>query len=156
MTEDDIRWVQRFGHYKKAMVKLDAAVSSLSKLSDDEEINKSLSELEKEGVIQRFEYTHELAWNVMKDYLEYQGFIGIIGSRDATREAFKNNLIDDGEKWMDMIKSRNQTAHTYNEETSKKIFLVIVRSYYPLFIAFQLKMEGYTTISLGDTFSNEL
>ena len=145
MTEDDIRWVQRFGHYKKAMVKLDAAVSSLSKLSDDEEINKSLSELEKEGVIQRFEYTHELAWNVMKDYLEYQGFIGIIGSRDATREAFKNNLIDDGEKWMDMIKSRNKTSHTYNEETADDIFMKIVHEYYQEFNQFRKRMEALSS-----------
>jgi len=66
---------------------------------------ESINEILKEGLIQRFEYTHQLAWNVMKDYADYQGNNKISGSRDATREAFKMGLIADAEGWMDMIKA---------------------------------------------------
>lgn len=73
---------------------------------------RQLSELEQQGLIQTFEFTHELAWNVLKDFLEWQGYVGIVGSKDASREAFKNDLIEDGETWMEMIKARNLTTHT--------------------------------------------
>lgn len=105
-------------------------------------IQESLSDLEKDGLIQRFEYTHELAWKVMKDYLKYQGTVDLGGSRDAIREAFKINLVEDGESWMDMIKSRNLTAHTYNDSVASEIFLKIVINYYPLFKSFQIQMGG--------------
>ena len=74
---------------------------------------RPLFELEKQGLIQTFEFTHELAWNVMKDYFAWQGNPAITGSRDTAREAFQKGLIEDGEGWMEMIKSRNQTSHTY-------------------------------------------
>jgi nucleotidyltransferase substrate binding protein (TIGR01987 family) len=133
MEIKDIRWEQRFSNFNKALLKLNEGV----------EINRdTISELEKEGVIQRFEFTHELAWNVIKDYAEYQGNNSISGSRDATREGFKMNLIADGEGWMDMIISRNKTSHTYNEATMHEIYDKIIHTYYPLFIAFQEKMEN--------------
>jgi nucleotidyltransferase substrate binding protein (TIGR01987 family) len=72
-----------------------------------------------------------LAWNVLKDFLEEQGFTNLIGSKDATREAFKQGLVDDGEIWMDMIKSRNLTSHTYDKELANEIILKIVENYYP-------------------------
>jgi nucleotidyltransferase substrate binding protein (TIGR01987 family) len=97
--------------------------------------------LEKEGLIQRFEYTYELAWKVMKDYLEYQGITGITGSRDAIREAFQKELINDGENWMNMIKSRNQTIHLYNEATANEIATNIIDIYFELFKSFNSKME---------------
>ena len=75
----------------------------------------------KEGLIQRFGYTHELAWNTMKDYARYQGNEEVAGSRDATREAFRLKLIEDGALWMEMIGSRNQTTHTYTEATADEI-----------------------------------
>ena len=74
----------------------------------------------KEGLIQRFEYTHELAWNVMKDYAVYQGNSNVGGSRDASREAFQMNLVTDGQVWMDMISSRNKTSHTYTRQPLTK------------------------------------
>lgn len=123
---------------------------------DDESVSASLSELEKEGFIQRFEYTHELAWNVMKDYVEYQGATDIGGSRDATREAFKIGLIVNGAVWMDMIKSRNLTTHTYNEDTAEDIFLKIVREYFSEFEAFGTKMEELRNGSQQDIFSEEV
>lgn len=122
----------------------------------DKELEDSPSDLEQEGVIQRFEYTHELAWKVMKDYFEYQGNMGISGSRDATREAFKASLITDGEAWMEMIKSRNETAHTYNEDTADQIFIKIIRRYYPLFRNFRQKMEELKGRPQNDLFSGDL
>ncbi len=87
----------------------------------------------KQGLIQAFEFTHELAWNTLKDYFTYQGNTAITGSRDATREAFKFNLIQDGEGWMEMIQSRNQTSHTYNLQIANEIESKICQQYCLLF-----------------------
>lgn len=76
----------------------------------------------------------------MKDYFFWQGTTGITGSRDATREAFSKALVNDGEGWMEMIKSRNQSFHTYNQDVAEQIARLITRRYYPLFIAFKKKM----------------
>ncbi|MDD3728329.1 MAG: nucleotidyltransferase substrate binding protein, partial [Dysgonamonadaceae bacterium] len=143
--EQDIRWKQRFSNFVKALNKLSEAVSYINTNFDDEvksEENNILDEIVKEGLIQRFKYTHELAWNVMKDYLIYQGNPSVGGSRDATREAFQLNLLSDGHVWMDMISSRNLTSHTYNKETIDEIYNKIVDSYYSAFLKFQQKMEG--------------
>ena len=107
-------------------------------VSDDE----FLDDIIKEGVIQRFEYTHELAWKVMKDFLEDVGEVKIYGSKDATKEAFAAGLILDGEKWMDMILSRNMTSHTYNEETADEIFNKVVNEYHPILMAFANHMDA--------------
>ena len=109
----DIRWKQRLSNYSHAYNQLKMAVE-LSK-------QRKLTELEKQGIIQAFEFTHELAWNVMKDYFDYQGANAITGSRDATREAFNKGLVQDGDQWMEMIKSRNQTSHTYNKNVADQI-----------------------------------
>lgn len=103
---------------------------------------RKLSELEKQGLIQAFENTHELAWKVMQDYLIYQGYTEIRGSRDATREAFRIELVTDGDNWMEMIKKRNLTSHTYNEETSEEIYQNIIKDFHPLFVEFQKVMNG--------------
>jgi len=94
---------------------------------------RQLSNLEKQGIIQSFEFTHELAWNVLKDYLEHKGFTNIIGSRDATRLAFKNGLIQDGEVWMKMIDIRNRTSHTYNMSLAKEMLKDILDQFFPAF-----------------------
>ena len=93
---------------------------------------RPLSELERQGLIQAFEFTHELAWNLLKDWLEHQGFSGVAGSRDATREAFRVGLLYDGETWMEMIKSRNESTHTYNLEVADRIAEAILARYWPL------------------------
>jgi nucleotidyltransferase substrate binding protein (TIGR01987 family) len=134
MSELDIRWQQRLKNYSKAFALLDEAVRL--------QREKSLTELEEQGLIQRFEFTHELAWNVMKDYFEYQGTASITGSRDATREAFNKGLLADGEGWMEMLKSRNQSSHTYNDDIAKEIVTKIVNVYHALFRAFLEKMES--------------
>lgn len=99
----------------------------------------NLNELEEQGLIQAFEYTHELAWNTIKDFLESRGDKEIYGSKDATREAFRLGLIENGEIWMNMIVSRNLTSHTYNEETAKEIVDNIQKKYHAEFITLQKK-----------------
>ena len=129
--EQDIRYKQRFSNYKKAL-------SQLQKFIDKGELN----ELEEQGLIQAFEYTYELAWNVMKDYFTYQqAEEGITGSRDAIRLAFKRGLIADGKNWMDMIESRIKSSHTYNKETADEIVAKVTQVYFELFMSFKQKME---------------
>ncbi|MGC4059259.1 MAG: nucleotidyltransferase substrate binding protein [Chitinophagaceae bacterium] len=145
MTQD-IRWEQRFSNFNKALAKLAQSVAYIKQ--NQEENNAAitggdvLQEMVREGLIQRFEYTHELAWNVMKDFARYQGNSEIAGSRDATREAFQLGLISDGAVWMDMIGSRNRTSHTYNQATADEIYHKIVTDYFPAFSAFQQTMEA--------------
>ena len=130
---EDIRWMQRFNHFQKALSQLKEAVE-LSR-------NRPLSPIETQGLIKAFEFTHELSWNVMRDFFIYQGNTSIMGSRDATREAFQNNLIEDGDNCMEMIKSRNQTSHTYNEDIANEISQKIVTIYFNLFEDFQHKLN---------------
>jgi nucleotidyltransferase substrate binding protein (TIGR01987 family) len=92
--------------------------------------------LEQQGLIQAFEFTHELAWNVLNDYLRDQGFVDLKGPKDATRTAFKNGLIDDGDTWMAMIASRNQTSHTYNDDLADEITTLILTRYVPAYEIF--------------------
>ena len=129
----DIRWHQRFSNYEKALTQLQDAVA----LSEQRE----LSPLEKQGLIQAFEYTHELAWKVLKDFLQSRGNLEIFGSKDATREAFSTGLIDDGETWMSMIKSRNLTSHTYDEKTVEEIVNLILGGYVPAFSSLYKKLQ---------------
>lgn len=133
MEYKDIRWIQRFNNYKKALIQLKDAMDLMEK--------RELSKLEKQGVIQCFEFTHELAWKTLKDFLEDKGNIKIYGSKDATREAFQLGLIEDGEAWMQMIISRNLTSHAYDENTVNEIMLLIKDIYFSEFIKFKIKMN---------------
>jgi len=133
----------------KAFLKLEQSIGFINQHfthnEDSHEVgqlNSIESEMIKEGLIQRFEYTHELAWNVMKDYAEYQGKSDIGGSLDATREAFKLKLISNGDAWMDMIASRNKTSHTYNDQIADDIYNKILSWYYQEFLEFKQIMEG--------------
>ena len=103
---------------------------------------RPLSELEQQGLIQGFEFSHELAWNLLKDYLQYQGITGIVGSRDATRLAFQNGLILDGETWMAMIKARNQSSHTYNLEQAQAIARDVIEHFANLFGALRSRFTA--------------
>jgi len=129
-----LRWKQRLQNYKKAYAVLGKAVELAN--------TRELTDLEKQGLIQGFEFTFELAWNVMKDYLEEQGIIDIVGSKAAVRNAYKNGIIDDGQIWMDMIESRNISSHSYDEETANQILMQIINSYFLYFQKFLNKMEG--------------
>ncbi len=82
-----------------------------------------------------------MAWKTLKDFLEYRGNRDIYGSKDVTRESFKLGLIENGEIWMDMIQSRNQTSHTYNEEIVKKIVAAIEEDYFGQFEKLQIKLN---------------
>jgi len=90
---------------------------------------RQLTDLERQGLIQAFEFTHELAWNTMKDFLEHSGATGIYGSKDATREAFSKGLIANGPEWMAMIQARNRSSHTYNENTAREVADAILASF---------------------------
>lgn len=146
MAQQNIRWQQRFANYRKALVKLTQAVDLLSKQTGGETV---VDELLQEGLIQRFEYTHELAWKVMKDYAEYQGYTDVRGSRDAIRKALEMNLIDD-KRWMETIEDRNLTVHNYDNEIASEIYDNIMNVYAPLFIAFEHKMQSLTEPTLFD------
>ena len=133
MTAKDIRWIQRFNNFSKAFAQLKDGVE-LAK-------ERKLSKLEEQGLIQSFECTHEMAWNTMKDFLEERGVQNLYGSKDATREAFKAGLIKNGDVWMDMIKSRNLTFHTYNEETVLAIASATIHPYFDEFAQFLTRMD---------------
>lgn len=133
MGKSDIRWIQRFDNYTKAFTQLEKAVHLASE--------RTLSELEEQGLIQAFEFTHELAWKTLKDFLNYQGNHEIYGSKDATRQAFKYELIEAGDIWMDMIKSRNNSSYTYNEVVAEEILRSVISDYYSEFKKLKDKLE---------------
>jgi nucleotidyltransferase substrate binding protein (TIGR01987 family) len=135
MADKDIRWIQRFNNFDKAFAQLKDAVQLARQ--------RPLSRLEEQGLIQAFEYTHELAWNTLKDFLENRGVQNLYGSRDATREAFKANLIKNGETWMDMINSRNLSTHTYDESTAAKIAEAITKAYFAEFEDLQARFSKF-------------
>jgi nucleotidyltransferase substrate binding protein (TIGR01987 family) len=132
----DIRWKQRFNNYLTAFQMLVEAAELAQ--------SRELSKLEQQGLIQSFEFTHELAWNVLKDYLEDKGITGLIGSKDATRAAFKNGLIEQGDDWMKMIEARNQTSHTYNPDIAQAVADDILQRFYP---AFESMAKKFTVLS---------
>jgi nucleotidyltransferase substrate binding protein (TIGR01987 family) len=134
MNTHDIRWKQRFDNFNRALEQLTQAVD-LSR-------QRALSDLEKQGVIQGFEIVHELAWNVLKDFLVYEGITGIVGSRGAVREAFRRELLSDGELWMDMIEKRNLSSHIYNKGLAEELVNAIVGGYYAAFLALQQEMQS--------------
>ncbi|MBL1277664.1 MAG: nucleotidyltransferase substrate binding protein [Ectothiorhodospiraceae bacterium] len=134
MAEPDVRWKQRFQNFSLALLQLGEAVELQGQ--------RSLSNLEKQGFVKAFEFTHELAWNVMKDYFFYQGNVNIMGSRDATREAFQLSLVTDGDAWMDMIATRNKAVHTYDAATMNSVTQKTSSVYYSLFVDFEKRMQG--------------
>ena len=130
MSKAEIRWIQRFDNFKRAFTRLADAAAQAKQ--------RKLSELEEQGLIQAFEFTHELAWNTLKDFLEARGtVVKIYGSRDATREAFAADIIENGEAWMKMIEHRNETSHTYNEAIANAIVEAILMRYVTEFEGFQ-------------------
>lgn len=139
------RWEQRLDSYHKALARLAEIVGASKK--------RALNEFERDGLVQRFEFTHELSWELMKAYAEYQGFDGIGGSRDATRKAFEMSLISDGQSWMDMIKSRNETSHNYDGSMADDVVDSIINRFYPLLAEFYQKMNSLSALTPDDLFS---
>lgn len=119
-NKSDVRWRQRFQNLEKAYKQLEDSVQKAEELSD----------LEKEGMVQRFEYTFELAWKTIKDFLEEQ-YVIVKFPREVIKQAFSYEIIDDGEIWMDMLEKRNLMAHTYEESIFKQAVNKIVNEYFP-------------------------
>ena len=117
------RWSQRYEFYTKALLRLKAALYSFD----------TLSELEQDGVVQRFEFTFELAWKTLQDYFTEQGYTDAKGPRNVIKQAAQDGLIDDGYLWLDMLQHRNELNHTYDETKSRQILDNVVHSYLPLF-----------------------
>jgi nucleotidyltransferase substrate binding protein (TIGR01987 family) len=141
MADEDIRWRQRLSSFQRALVQLRSAVQLRNA--------RGLSELEQQGLIQAFEFTHELAWNVMRDYLRAMGREGLVASRDATRAAFAAGLVTQGEPWMEMIASRNLSSHTYNSGAANALAARICDVYAALFEAFATRMQGLADGATG-------
>ncbi|MBU2454395.1 MAG: nucleotidyltransferase substrate binding protein [Proteobacteria bacterium] len=116
---EDIRWKQRFENFKNAYKQFSDAVSCVDQLSV----------LEKEGMIQRFEYTFELAWKTLKDFLEAQN-VDAAYPRQVIKKAFEYEIIEDGETWLEMLEQRNLMAHTYSEEIFIKAVQLICGKYF--------------------------
>ena len=129
----NIRWIQRYNNYKKALKQLEEVVE-LTK-------ERKLSNLEKQGLVQVYEFTQELSWKVLKDFMQSRGTEDLYGSKDVVREAFKIGLIENGDVWMEMIKSRNLTSHTYDEATIEEIINLIIGKYYYEFNKLNQKMD---------------
>jgi nucleotidyltransferase substrate binding protein (TIGR01987 family) len=133
MEHLETRWRQRFSNFKKALAKLGEVAAVGEK--------DHLSELEKEGMIQRFEYTFELAWKTLQDLLEYKGYQDIAGPNPVLEQSLKDGYITDEKQWRNMKKSRELTSHTYNSETADEIADNIISAYYTLFLKLEQKLE---------------
>lgn len=139
------RWEQRLASYHKALERLAEVVNESHK--------NTLSSIERDGLVLRFEFTHELAWKLMKAYANYQGFADIAGSRDATRKAFEMGLINDGQAWMDMIRSRNETSRNYDGDVADHVVNRVIGLYYPLMRDFYEKMHTLSATLPNDLFA---
>ena len=137
MALPEKRWIQRFDNYEKAL----AVLERIFLMRQERELN----EAEQMGLIQSFEFSFELAWKLMKDFLNSKGIIDIIGSKDAIRQAFSNGIIENGEVWFSMIDSRNDTSHAYDEEIAVKVANDVSNSYIEEFKKLLATMRKYKT-----------
>jgi nucleotidyltransferase substrate binding protein (TIGR01987 family) len=124
MGKTDVRWKQRFQNYQKALQGLEDAMQ----IAQPDIFQRA-------GLIQFFEMSFELSWNVLKDYLESQGFADVTSPRAAIKKAYETALVDNGETWLTMLEDRNLTAHTYDESSAVKIERLIREKYFPLLVA---------------------
>lgn len=130
---DDIRWQQRFHNYEKAFLLLERALAIVTP-----------SEVERGGIIQFYEMAFELAWKLMKDYLELLGFT-VNSPRDAIKQAFQANILDDGQLWMDALSDRNLTTHTYDENKAIEVVAKIRAHYFPALRQLYRRMSSELT-----------
>ncbi len=126
MSENlDIRWQQRFQNFERAFLLLRDAMKNGP---------TALNPLEKEGVIQRFEYCFELAWKTIKDYLEKDGVVfAVITPRQVLKQAFGAGFLTDGQVWMDMLDHRNLLSHSYDQANFQKAVVAIDQHYLAAF-----------------------
>ncbi len=130
MNRIDIRWKQRFQNFEKSLYYLDEAVT----ITNPDMVRKA-------GLIQLFEISFELSWNIMKDYLEDQGFSDLRSPRDSIKKAFESQLIEDGHMWLQALKNRNLTSHTYDEVQADLVVAEIKSIYYPLLKKLYTKLK---------------
>lgn len=131
---EDVRWKQRFQNFDRAFVLLRQAM---------EHGPAALNPLEKEGVIQRFEYCFELAWKTVKDYMEQSGiFFATVAPRQVLKEAFAAKIIADGQVWIDMLDHRNLLSHTYNQASFERAVEAIHTRYLSGFDALHEFLQG--------------
>lgn len=143
-----IRWEQKFESYGKALRRLAEIVRCAQE--------RPLTDFEKDGLVQRFEFTHEMAWKVMMSFCKHQSpEIALYGSKDSTRWAFSHELITDGEVWMDMVQSRSSTSHNYDGEVADVVTSKIINDYFPRMVQFYHKMRTLTSSAAEDIFKDE-
>jgi nucleotidyltransferase substrate binding protein (TIGR01987 family) len=124
MNAEDIRWQQRFDNFRRALNVLNR-VAPPAKIENETHVLAS---------IQAFEMTLELAWNLLKDYMQAEGLQFQLSPKSTIREALNKNYITDGQVWMDAIKDRNLTAHSYNQEIAKQLITDIQKKFLPMFV----------------------
>lgn len=146
MADNLPRWEQRLDSYHKALNRLAEIVNVMN--------SRELNEFEADGLVQRFEFTFELAWKLIKSYADFQVTDKeIMGSRDAFRWAFDNGLITDCQSWMEMVKRRNDTSHTYDEATATEVVQLVKSTYFQLFVDLFNKMEKLSSTKQNDLFT---
>jgi len=128
--ESDIRWQLRFINFNKAFSQLDRFMQE-----------KSLNEMEEQGLIKAFEYTYELSWKTLQDLLKDKGYTDVVGPKPVIEQSFQDGYIVDGKGWMRMHVSRNLTSHTYDEETAEEIVKSIRTEYFNLLKSLQTRLQ---------------
>ncbi|MBE3568903.1 MAG: nucleotidyltransferase substrate binding protein [Bacillales bacterium] len=124
------RLYEKLNDYKRACTRLENAINIA--IEDD---------IVYDGTIQRFEFTFELSWKLMKAFLEYTGISELKSPRATIKEAFSYGLIEDGEKWLEMMVDRNKTSHLYDEGEAKWIYEKIKNKYHYLLSQLAKKIE---------------
>lgn len=138
MEQDDHRWEQRFSNFKKALLRL-------RQVAESGENQHQLSELEREGVIQRFEYTYELAWKTLQDFLRFKGYDGIAGPNPVLTQAVQDGYLTDPTGWRAMKKARELAAHTYDGDMAEEVAEAILSIYYPLLHQLEQRLDQERT-----------
>ena len=134
MADHDIRWIQRFNNYRKALARLSEAVA----LAEE----RDLSDLEQQGLIQGFEFTFDLAWKTLQDYLRHHNRPNDNGGPNIIiAQALEDGIIKGEEAWKAMKKSRDLTSHSYDGETADDIAENILDTYYDLFIQLETRLQ---------------
>jgi nucleotidyltransferase substrate binding protein (TIGR01987 family) len=139
---ENIRWKQRFQNFEKAYLRLTEVIDL-----------DQLNELERNGLMQRFEYTIELAWKTLKDFLENEGF-AVKSPKETIRQAFQSGYIGDGRNWMNALEIRNRLSHDYNGEYFEQAEIEIRQDIYPvikeLYVFFVKQLNNNQTNLFND------
>ncbi len=121
MNNQRMRWQQRFANFEKARQKFHYALKAFRKDANNE--------LYRMALIQTFEFTYELGWKTMKDFLRYEGVDKVSLPRDVIKQGFHYQIIEDGQAWMNMLDDRNLMAHAYDERKAERAVEHITQSY---------------------------